>query len=900
MKKPILLAALGILLATNICNAQNGIITNFAGNSSSGWSGDGGPAIAAGIGNPYGIAFDNSGNMYVVDINHGVVRKINTAGIITTIAGNGTMGYSGDGGPATAAKTDASNIAVDALGNVYIADGNNDVVRKVNTSGIITTIAGIGGIGYSGDGGPATAAQIGNIFGIAVDATGNVYLSDFSYNVVRKVSASGIITTLAGNGTGGYSGDGGPATAAQLYYPRGLVADASGNVYIGDITNNRIRKVNATGIISTVAGIGTGGFTGDGGPAIAAEINKPWYLSISGTGDICFTDVGNNRVRKINASGIISTIAGIGTTTCSGIGGLAINASIQPIGIGIDQAQNVYVSDDICYDVYKVSPAPSIVSDSFSVYINNLCNGLNITAVAHSSSTLNLNIFFGDNSSVLSPLSPTMGGYESVNRVHSYAEPGTYSIKMVLLNGTTPIDSVKYSYHSLLCNTLPVSFYYDANSNCIKDSTEPANYIPITIEVDSNSIAIDTISATSGFDYTAYGNPGDIYSFRVLSLPAGMFASCSSGGVITDTLQIGMYNTSSKNMALSCNSGSSFDLAEYVMTQSGRHLFTGDIIVNNTYCNSVPATLTTNLDPKYNFVHAVPAPTSITGNTITWNLGSVAATLAQVHINFSCEVSGTWLTPGDTVNTDYTVNPTTGDSNPVNNYCVRTDTVKSSFDPNEMSVTPAGIIPSGTQLQYTIEFENTGNDTAHNIYVMDTLSSNVIPSSLRMLASSAAMDIIPIKAGGYNIVKFDFPNIQLLDSSHHNQCNGIVMFTINTRTGLPNGATIFNHAGIFFDDNPVVMTNTVEDIIYTEGIATISNSSKTSIYPNPATDELTIKIDKDAYNSFTITNSVGQVFMQQQLTVTQTTVNVKTLPAGLYYITLRGDNGTKVQKFVKM
>ena len=324
-------------------------------------------------------------------------------------------------------------------------------------------------------------------------------------------------------------------------------------------------------------------------------------------------------------------------------------------------------------------------------------------------------------------------------------------------------------------------------------------------------------------------------------------------------------------------------------------------MINNNYCTPQSAIFTTELSPKYVLLFAFPNPSSVSGNTLTWNLGGVSAATAPQHIHFTCGVPGAWLSPGDTSRSNYTVNPTTGDLNPVNNACIKIDTVRSSYDPNEVSVIPEGYISSGTQLQYTIEFENTGNDTAHNIYVMDTLDNNVIPSSLRLLASSATMNIIPMGSGGQYVVKFDFPNIMLLDSSHHNQCTGTVIFTINTRTGLPGGTTIFNHAGIYFDDNPVVMTNTVENIIPLPANIPIANQMPGfTIYPNPATDELTIQLDKDAYNSFTITNSVGQVLLQQPLTATQTKVNVKTLAAGLYYITLRGENGTKTQKFVKM
>ncbi len=284
MRKIFLLATFGILATVNICNAQNGIITNLAGNGFNGWNGDGGPATTAQIGTPSGMNFDNAGNLYYADNYNCVVRKISTSGIITTVAGSGTGGYSGDGGPATAAKLHPKDVALDASGNIYVADDNNNVVRKISTSGIITTFAGNGSSGNSGDGGPATAAQTGRVVAVATDATGNVYLSGYNSNVVRKVNTSGIITTVAGNGTGGYSGDGGPATAATLLNPFGIVVDALSNLYIVDESNYRVRKVNASGMISTIAGNGTIGFSGDGGPATAAQLRYPYFPVISNTG----------------------------------------------------------------------------------------------------------------------------------------------------------------------------------------------------------------------------------------------------------------------------------------------------------------------------------------------------------------------------------------------------------------------------------------------------------------------------------------------------------------------------------------------------------------------------------------------------------------------------------------
>ena len=261
-----LLSLLLCIASTQELNAQSctPIINTIAGNGTEGYIGDGGAAIAAELYYPYGVAVDGNGNVYIADEYNNRIRKVSAAGIITTVAGNGTAGYSGDGDTATLAELNHPvGVAVDGSGNVYVVDGQNQCIRKVSVTGIITTIAGNGTSGYSGDGGPATAAELWYPIAVAVDVSDNVYIADYGSNRIRKVSAAGIITTIAGNGTAGYSGDGGAATSAELYNPVGVAVDGSGNVYESEVNNNRIRKVSAAGIITTIAGNGTAGFGGD-------------------------------------------------------------------------------------------------------------------------------------------------------------------------------------------------------------------------------------------------------------------------------------------------------------------------------------------------------------------------------------------------------------------------------------------------------------------------------------------------------------------------------------------------------------------------------------------------------------------------------------------------------------
>ncbi len=303
-------------LTLSLLKAQ--IITTIAGNGTGLYSGNGGQATAAELHYPLGVTIDAAGNIYISDTENDCIRMINTGGIITTIVGGGSGGL-GDGGQATAATLyNPYNIAFDAIGNMYVNDFGHHRIRKVNTLGIISTIAGTGTAGYSGDGGPATAAKLYNPCGISVDIIGNLYIADFSNYRIRMINTVGIITTIAGNGIRGYSGDGGQATAAQLGGNDGVALDVEGNIYITDSWNMRIRKISTTGIISTIAGtgfgIGTGygGYSGDGGQATSAELDWPGQIVVDSIGNIYFSDSQNHVVRKINTSGIIATIAGDG------------------------------------------------------------------------------------------------------------------------------------------------------------------------------------------------------------------------------------------------------------------------------------------------------------------------------------------------------------------------------------------------------------------------------------------------------------------------------------------------------------------------------------------------------------------------------------------------------------
>lgn len=339
----ILLYAFSFFIITSL-KAQ--IITTFVGNGRYGYSGNGGPATSAKLATPSGVATDKEGNLYIADRDNNVIRVVNKNGIISNFAGSGTMGYSGDGGPAIDARLYfPDRIAFDHAGNLYIVDQVGATIRKVAVNGIITTLVNnYGTQGFSGDGGPLINAQLNNITAIAFDKADNMYISDYYNQRIRKVNTAGIITTFAGIGVAGYSGDGGPATNAKLNNPWGLAFDAADNLYVSDPGNGRIRKITPSGIISTYAGNGTRGYSGDGGPANLAQMYGPLDCAMDQNGNLYVEDELNYAIRKISPVGIITTLAGNGTEGYTGDGGPATVAQLSDLrGISVDDVGNVYV-----------------------------------------------------------------------------------------------------------------------------------------------------------------------------------------------------------------------------------------------------------------------------------------------------------------------------------------------------------------------------------------------------------------------------------------------------------------------------------------------------------------------------------------------------------------------------
>ncbi len=332
--------------------AQENIIITIAGCDSAGFSGDGGPATKAKLFADEGFCLDNFGNLYIADSYNSRIRKINlSTGIITTVAGTDSAGYNGDGIPATDAMLYVpETVSSDTAGNLYIADALNYRVRKISVAtGILTTVAGNGILGSYGDGGLATNAELNTAVGLSLDKYGNIYISDYENNKIRKVTLStGIITTFAGNGTSGYLGDGGTAINATFTGPIQSFADDNGNLFICDQWNHAIRKVDATtGIITTIAGNGTAGYTGDGGLAIHAQLNQPCGVYVDDKENIFIAEYGDGVIRRIDgATGIISTVAGTGIRGYSGDGGPVTAAKLRCGDVFVDKNGIIYIADE--------------------------------------------------------------------------------------------------------------------------------------------------------------------------------------------------------------------------------------------------------------------------------------------------------------------------------------------------------------------------------------------------------------------------------------------------------------------------------------------------------------------------------------------------------------------------
>ncbi len=396
MKRPLyhlLLCVLSVILSV----AANGqVITTIAGDGTLGFAGDGGPATDAHFNLPEGIALDSSGNnvltpnLFIADVFNHRVRRITSYGVISTIAGTGVSGYNGDGIPAiTAQLNKPRGIATDKIGNIYIADDGNSRLRKIDQAGIITTVAGTGVPGYFGDGGPASAAGLYSISDVVVDTAGVIFFTDPFQNCIRKIDHAGIITTIVGGGALGFSGDGGPAVNARINGVSCLAVDHLGNLFFADVNNYRVRKVDRAGIIRTVAGVGIFGNSGDGGMATDALVSNISGLSTDAMGNLYMCDSNASVIRKVSLSGIVTRVAGtLDGCAYNGDNGNPTEAGLcNPYRLTIDKCGTLLFSDrgnerirEIKYTTGLV--APLTAGRDISIFPNPATGGQSTLCIA--------------------------------------------------------------------------------------------------------------------------------------------------------------------------------------------------------------------------------------------------------------------------------------------------------------------------------------------------------------------------------------------------------------------------------------------------------------------------------------------------------------------------------------
>jgi uncharacterized repeat protein (TIGR01451 family) len=922
MKKsyPIILLFVLLMFHAHSAFAQAGGVYTAAGGGSS--TVEGVPATNALFDYTTGIATDAAGNLYVADRGRSVIRMIDAgSGLIYTVAGiSGYSGFAGDGGLASAAllSSNIRGIHVTATGDIYISD--NTRVRRVNSAtGIITTVAG-GGTSPA-DGIPATIAVL-SLNHVFVDSAGNIYVG--SGDRIKKVdAATGLITTIAGGGTS--TADGVPATNASIIgSAKSICMDNAGNLYVvGGAMTEKIRKIDAaTGLITTVAGGGSS--DDDGIPATNMDIITLHSCRVDGAGNIFIADKALTRIRRVDAvTGLVNTIAGAPFSGSSAEGAPALSANVDPYMIWLHTATSTVYYSDFGERAKKFTYAPMVPltgsgggspgaysSDSFYVNIFRQCSGPRLTVRTHSYLPgTTIRTYYGDGTGdtlVVGASWSGIGGYVLAGRAYSVS--GTYTIKHVLCYSGVPVDSFSYSYNHVYCSQMAVKFYNDADLNCVKDGTDKFLARSIVTEIDSNGVPVDTMVTTSGFSYLAYGNPGDIYTFRIISAPPGLYPSCPATGILRDTLVAGLNANPVRYAALDCISPAASDLQVSAhVPVTGPNDQWGRIYVRNNGCLNSDASVTLNFSPKYRYTTgAKPPPVSSTATSLTWSLSALNSTdVAPLSLYFVVwhNPAVPYPTDGDTVNEHISVATTGGpiDVNMTNNVIIRTDTVRTSCDPNAIEVSPR-CFDNDTTFHFTVHFENIGSAPAENIYVMDTLSSWLDPSTFNIELSTHTMFISKHIANGRTILKFDFPDINLADSSDHENRDGAFMYTIRNKPGMAIGVAAYSRVGIYFDYNDVLMTNTVAN---TKGcpipadIATSAKYNEIAIFPNPTTSELTIKVMPGIFNALTITNTIGQQVLQQSMLQSQLRLNVDHLPKGVYYVTLKGEQGSEIRKFVK-
>jgi uncharacterized protein (TIGR03437 family) len=591
----------------------NGIITTMAGSGLRGFSGDGGPALAAAFAAPLSLALDKSGNIFVGDFAGSRIRKIDTGGVITTIAGNGLFYPSPDGvaGTETAVRF-PWGVASAADGSVLVAERLGQKIRRIDAKGIASTVAGTGQAALANDGGSAALSPIALPYGVAADPSGTIYFSEEPDFKVRRVMSDGTLFTEAGNGIASLAATNGVlATNSSLGIPQGVALDAAGNVYFSDSGQNVVRRVSPAGIISTVAGNGMAGFSGDDGPALAASLNAPTGLAVDGGGNVYIGDRGNSRIRKVTPAGIITTIAGTGRATYAGEGGPARAASLSPDGIGVDAAGNLYVADPENNRILRITPAGTIGTFAGTGQPGSAGDGGPATAAAMNTphgvaADAKGNIYIADT------------GNGRIRVV--LAAPASFSISTAALSFTgkytgavTPQQSVAVT-GSTAGLPFTVGVMTTDGSAWLQASIQNGS-MPATVQINADPSELQPGDYNGVVTITA---PGAQPSFETVSVSLTVTAADPpSLSVKTDPLSFSLtagQGPASAAITVSNAGGGSIDVASTATTQSGAGWLAASL-TRTTISPTSPASLTVTVDPGMLTPGTWLGQISITGST---------------------------------------------------------------------------------------------------------------------------------------------------------------------------------------------------------------------------------------------------------------------------------------------
>ncbi|HTA82431.1 MAG TPA: T9SS type A sorting domain-containing protein [Bacteroidia bacterium] len=600
--------------------AQSFSISTIAGNGTAGFSGDGNAATSAELNYPTGIVSLSGGSFYIADYQNNRIRQISGT-TISTIAGTATAGFSGDGSYATAAQLNQPmGIAVDNFSNIYIADFGNNRIREINSMGMISTIAGNGTAGYNGDGAPATATELNSPQAVAVNSSGAIYIADYGNNRIRTINSAGDIVTVAGNGTGGFTGDGTAATAAEIFHPTSITFDAAGNLYISDAGNNRIRKVNTAGIISTVAGNGTAAYAGDGLAATAASISSPYGISVDANNNLFIADYGNNRIRMVTSSGIISTVAGNGTAGFAGDGGAGTASELNyPHGTSVDASGNVYVADYQNFRIRELSLCNVVINANSSP--TSICAGssANLTASGATSYTWQPGSLAGSSLSV----TPSSSTTYTVTGTNANGCSNTAMVA-VLVNPLPTVSAsavppaICYGSSATLTANGASTYYWTPGTGISQPSSASTQATPlstITYTVSGTSSAGCTASQT--VVVTVNPIPTVTATAAPTSVCGGATTTLSGSGASTYTW--------SPNTGLSSTIGASVTATlanTYTMTSNMSYSVTGTSAAG---CVSAAAVVTVTVTPAPTGVTATSNAPVCAGGTLSFTGAATGA-----------------------------------------------------------------------------------------------------------------------------------------------------------------------------------------------------------------------------------------------------------------------------------